>query len=443
MKWHKRPPKPAPMHRRMVWWLLGYLALISLAVFSVGNYVHEHAEHSAWRALLNSELDSIVNHIEHEPHYRWQDSDTLRLFYINGSPTVPESLRTLHPGLHDGVEVNGRASAVMVRETTQLGRLALVLDINDFHELEQFATRWVLLAGVLMIIVTVVMASFGVGRLVRPLSSLARRIDELRPGVPGQRVDVDPRASSELYVIANALNDYLARNEQFVERERIFISTASHELRTPIAVITGASELALGQPEIPDRARQQMQRVHRTAQGVEQLIQLLLVLARDPARLAALGERIPLDLLVPDIIEDHRHLMGDKDLRIEIDGLARVDIVAPLGVVQAAIGNLLRNAIENSGRGTIHIQVSGQAVVTLQDPGLGMSPEEIAAVHARMARGDRNEQSGIGLELIARLCEHLGWALQIEPCVPRGTCVILDLGASLPGRSERPSLPAS
>jgi len=82
-------------------------------------------------------------------------------------------------------------------------------------------------------------------------------------------------------------------------------------------------------------------------------------------------------------------------------------------------------------------------VVTLQDPGLGMSPEEIAAVHARMARGDRNEQSGIGLELIARLCEHLGWALQIEPCVPRGTCVILDLGASLPGRQQRASLPAS
>lgn len=93
-----KPHKPAPLHRRLVWWLLAYLALISVAVFSVGNYVHEHAEHSAWRALLNSELDSIVNHIEHEPHYRWQDSDTLRLFTIDGSDAVPQPLRTLHPG---------------------------------------------------------------------------------------------------------------------------------------------------------------------------------------------------------------------------------------------------------------------------------------------------------------------------------------------------------
>lgn len=423
---------PAPLHRRLLWWLLGYLALISLAVFSVGNYVHEHAEHSAWRALLNSELDSILSHFEHDPHYRWQDSDTLRLYTVDDSPDLPPILRTLHPGLHDGIVINDRSAAVMVRNTERHGRLALALDINDFHELEEFATRWAVLAGLVMILVTVVMASVGVSRLVSPLRSLARHIDGLKPGAPGQRVDVDPRGSSELYVIAAALNDYLARNEQFVERERVFISTASHELRTPIAVITGAAELALEQPGVPERARQQMQRVHRTAQGVEQLIQLLLVLARDPARLASLKEPIALDQLVPDIIEDHRHLLGDKDLRITVSSLARVDIVAPLGVVQAAIGNLLRNAIENSGRGTITLSVSDRAVVTLQDPGEGMSPEEIAAVYARMARGDRNEQSGIGLELIARLCEHLGWLLTLEHSQPRGTRVILDLGASLP-----------
>ena len=423
--------KPGPLHRRLVWWLLAYLGLISVAVFSVGNYVHEHAEHSAWRALLNSELDSIFNHVEHEPHYRWQDSDTLRLFTINDDPALPPVLRTLHPGLHDGVVINERSAAVMVRDTSR-GRLALALDINDFHELEEFATRWVMLAGVVMILVTVLMASIGVSRLVQPLRSLARHIHDLRPGVPGQRVDVDPRGSSELYVIADALNDYLRRNEQFVERERVFISTASHELRTPIAVITGAAELALEQPGVPERARQQMQRVHRSAQGVEQLIQLLLVLAREPTRLAALKERIALDELLPDIIDDHRHLLGDKDLQIELAPLPRVDIIAPLGVVQAAIGNLLRNAIENSGRGQIRLALSEQGVVTLEDPGLGMSPEEIAAVYARLARGDRNEQSGIGLELIARLCEHLGWGLTIEPSDPRGTRVLLDLGASLP-----------
>src|SRR3972149_4158333 len=142
-----RARKPGPLYRRVVWWLLGYLALLSIAVFSVGNYVHEHAEHAAWRALLNSELDSIVEHVEHEPHYRWQDSDTLSLYRFD-AVNLPESLRSLHPGLHDGVMVKGRETAVMVRETQSMGRVALALDISDFHDLEQFATRWVMLAGV-------------------------------------------------------------------------------------------------------------------------------------------------------------------------------------------------------------------------------------------------------------------------------------------------------
>jgi signal transduction histidine kinase len=154
------------------------------------------------------------------------------------------------------------------------------------------------------------------------------------------------------------------------------------------------------------------------------------VLARDPARLIALGERIALDQLVPDIIEDHRHLMGDKDLRIEVDGLAPVEIIAPLGVVQAAIGNLLRNAIENSGGGVIHVRRLAGAVVEIEDPGQGMTPEEISAVYARAARGGTRDGGGIGLDLITRLCAHLGWGLAIASRPGEGTTARLDLGAS-------------
>ena len=86
--------------------------------------------------------------------------------------------------------------------------------------------------------------------------------------------------------------------------------------------------------------------------------------------------------------------------------------MAPLAIVQAAIGNLLRNAIENSDRGEISIALQPDGVVVIEDPGHGMSPEEISAIYARMARGGGREGNGIGLDLIARLCEHLGWILQ-------------------------------
>lgn len=423
--------RPASLRRRMVLWLLAFAAVVSILVFAIGIHVHEHAEHAAWRSLLGSELTAIEEHSARDPGYRWQDSDTLRLYRLDAADGVPDVLQGLHNGLHDNIQVDGRLSAVMVRPSEKMGRLALVLDIEDFHEMESFAERSALLGGIVLIVVTGLAAWLGVSRLVRPLAVLADDIGRLHPGAQAQRIKVARGGSSELYVIADALNDYLERNAQFVERERVFITTASHELRTPLAVISGATELALGNPALPAQARAQMQRVLRTAQDVEQLIQLLLVLAREPARLAALSEPVELDAVIRQVVEDHAHLLGDKQLAVEFEPLAPCTVMAPPGVVRAAIGNLLRNAIESSDSGVVRVALSAAGVATIDDPGHGMSPEEISAIHARLARGTGDDRSeGIGLELIARLCEHLGWRLVFTTRQPQGTRVSLDLGRS-------------
>ena len=418
----------------MVLWLMAFAGVLSLLVFAVGAHVHEHAEHAAWRSLLDSELRAIDVHLARDPGYRWQDTDTLRLYRLEDRAGVPAELQQLDDGLHDGVDVGGRLAAVMVRRTRGLGRVALVLDIDDFHELEAYAERSAVLGGVILVLVTALTAWLGVGRLVRPLAAMAGDIGHLRPEAQGQRVEVARGGSRELHVIADALNDYVQRNRAFVERERVFVSTASHELRTPVAVIIGALELALDTPGGAAGSAAHVQRAYRAARGMEQLLELLLVLARDPVRLAGMSEHVALVPLIEEVVEDHRHLLGDKLLRLELSAAAPCVVLAPPAVVRAAIGNLLRNAIESSDSGTIRITVSPVALVAINDPGHGMSTEEIGALHARLARrGDLEAQDGIGLELVARLCEHLGWRLEFQSLVPRGTRALLDLGASLRG----------
>ena len=206
----------------------------------------------------------------------------------------------------------------------------------------------------------------------------------------------------------------------------MFIDSASHEQRTPIAVNAGPSELALEQEGVPDAARKQMQRVQRTARDVEQLIALLLALAKDPSRLVAASDRFALDELLPDIVEDHRALTRGKQLQLALEPLPRCAIVAPLPIVQAAIGNLLRNAIENSDSGEIRIRLDADATVVIDDPGHGMSPEEISRLYAQVARGGR-DGGGIGLDLISRLCEHLGWRLAFASSPNGGTRTTLRL----------------
>jgi len=425
------------LRRKLLGWLALYLGLLTTVVFGAAQYVHEHAEHAVWWALLDSELDSTLAQFDEDPDYRWQDSDTLSFFSAHHGYPIPEHLVGLTPGLHDEVDIGDQPSAILVRDTAD-GPVILALDITDFEELEGFITRWSLIAGVSMFAITLFMSWIGMNRLVRPLARLAGQIARLKPERSGQRIEIEARASAELAIIASAVNDYIERNDRFFERERAFISTASHELRTPIATIAGASELALSQPDVSPRTRQQLQRIRSTAAGIEHLIRLLLILARDPTRLSALSEPVALDQLLPEIVADHQHLAAGKELSVHIQALASVVILAPVGMVQAAAGNLLRNAIENSDSGVIHLSVSDDAVLTIEDPGHGMPPEQVAAVYARAAKGEFSMRSGIGLDLIQRLCEHLGWQLEIDSTLGQGTRVRLEMARSIMPVSSPP-----
>ena len=415
------------LRQRIIFGLLGYAVLLTIAVFIHGVVVNERAEELVWQSLLGSELEHFLERSHDDPEYRWTDTRTLAL-YDNVAPArLPPSLRDLAPGVHDDVPVYGNERVVLVREVDGR-RLILTLDITELEQREVDMTLTVLGSAAAVIALLAIIIAWGVGFLVRPLSDMAQRIGTLRPDRTGERIEVTHAASAELVVIADALNDYLERNERFVERERAFIDSASHELRTPIAVIAGATELALGQSDVPAAARNQLARIQRTARDVEHLISLLLVLAKDPARLALGSDRVALDQLLPEIVEDHRHLTRDKDLTMVLGALPPSEIVAPVPIVQAAIGNLLRNAIENSDRGEISIRLTEPATVVIEDPGHGMTPEEISTIYARVARGGGDRSGGgIGLDLISRLCEHLGWELDITSPTGGGTITTLDL----------------
>nr|WP_298128776.1 HAMP domain-containing sensor histidine kinase [uncultured Pseudoxanthomonas sp.] len=405
------------LHAQIRRLLGGYAALLAVVIVLV--FADDFLEDRIWKSLLQREIVQHLQRQDADPQYAWQDTASMQLYQLPGRPPPP-GLSMLPQGVHDDFWFGGRENVVLVTRVRGVDYF-VVRDITGIETVEEMLIAGSLLLALVALAVIGVLAARGVRKALRPLSDLAGDIGALSPDHAGQRVVVSPGASSELHVITSALNDYLRRQDAFVERERVFIDTASHELRTPIAIIAGASELALDQPALPAPARQQVQRIHRTARDVERLIALLLALAKDPARLSRSNERVHLHELLPDIIEDHRHLMAGKDLQVVVETLAPCSVSAPLHIVQSAIGNLLRNAIENSDSGEIRVGLDADATVTVQDPGHGMTPEEISRLYAQMARGGGREGGGIGLDLLARLCEHLGWTLSIQSAPGRGT----------------------
>jgi signal transduction histidine kinase len=414
------------LRKRVLLGLLAYVAFATAAVLAYGFIIQEQAERTLWHALLEAEFEHLLANTRRDAGYRWMDTETLALYSSRDGRSMPLALADLEPGLYDEIVVDGQESVVLVRDEDGT-RWALALDITDLERREAWLAATVLTAMLVMVVVLGLGIWWGVDRLLRPLREVAHGIGRLRPDHGAGRIEVDGSASTEVAVIADALNDYLHRNALFVERERAFIDSASHELRTPISVIAGAAELASAQPGMPPTAQHQLARIRRTSHEIERLIALLLVLAKDPQRLAYASDRIDLDQLLPEIVEDYRPMALEKGLTLALMPPPACEIVAPMPVVQAAIGNLLRNAIENSDSGEIAIRLQSGAVVEIVDPGHGMTPEEISTIYARMARGGGREGTGIGLQLISRLCAHLGWRLDIASAPAQGTTARLEL----------------
>ena len=419
--------KRASLRTRILFWLGGYALLLAGGISLHGFLVNEYAERLLWDSLVREEFDRHLERRARDRGYRWIDSASLHLYVDGGGPPAPKVFDGLADGIHDELLMDdGTEVLVLVRHVEGV-RHVLSLDITEMEREEDRLTLFILGSAVTLVLAMGILIAFGLGRALRPLADMARAIAALSPDRSGQRVAIDARASSELVVIASALNDYLQRNERFVERERTFIGTASHELRTPVAVIDGAAEIGLQAGADPGIARHQLLRIQRTARDMKQLIVLLLALAKDPSRLAQAGEPIDLPRLLAEIVDDHLYLTEGKSLRLQLTAPDACSLFAPPGIVRAAIGNLLRNAIEHSGNGTIGITLRPDATVVIRDPGHGMSPEQVSAIYGRLARGGAIEGGGIGLDLIARLCEHLGWRLDIDSDAATGTVATLRL----------------
>ncbi len=422
--------KRSSLRRSIAMGLLGFALLMTAATMGFGYLVHEGAERLVWSTQLQAELDYIAQRRRADPSWSLPADDFMRFYAEAGPVALPPALAELDVGLHDEIDIDGRQFAVMVSGDGK-ERLALALDITELElsERQIAATLAAMSFGMLLLLTPVLL--WGIGRLMRPLSDLSRSIAALEAGAGPKDVAVPHGASTELALVAESLRGYLRRQAQHAERERVFIDSASHELRTPIAVISGAAELLASRVDLPPGARTVAERILATAHSSEQLISLLLVLAKSPEQLAGNSQSIDLGHLLPDIVEDHRHLLRDQQLEVAIGELPSCRVVAPEPVVRAAIGNLLRNGIENSDHGTVHVSLSPEGLVRIEDPGRGMSPEQISAIYSRMARDGQREGQGIGLDLIGRLCEHLGWRLALEPNPAGGTCATLDLAASV------------
>lgn len=329
---------------------------------------------------------------------------------------VPDWLDVLGPGMHDDIAGDGGYYYVL-RQDVDGARFYLTQNIDPLAKLETLFLQSSL-ASLLLGVLLAAAATWVVARIVLgPMVDLANRVTVLDPGQRGVRIG-EVHADREVMMIARSFDRYLEQLDAFVAREQAFTGDVSHELRTPLATIVGAVHLLLEDPGVACEARERLLRIERAAGHMHELTTAMLLLARDPAN--AEREAFPLGPLVQDVVKGYEPLACARglDLRLAINAPAAVK--APHGMVRSVIGNIVGNAVEHAGSGVIEVQLDGREF-RVRDEGPGIPQGETARVFERGYRGAASRGAGLGLALVKRICDHLGWAVDIDSASGKGT----------------------
>ncbi|MGH9055300.1 MAG: sensor histidine kinase, partial [Acidimicrobiales bacterium] len=259
-----------------------------------------------------------------------------------------------------------------------------------------------------------------VGRALRPIEAMRLEVAEVATR-PGSRRVLAPATDDEVGRLARTLNTMLDQLEASSTRERRFVSDASHELRTPIANIRTAIEVALHRPERADWSLVAGEVLAEDARMARLVEELLLLARSDERHLTAAEAPSDLAAVARSVVEERSSAEGPViTLRAE-----PAPVLVPLGYLERVITNLVDNAIRfASARVDVSIERSGVAT-TLQvsDDGPGVPEAERGRVFERFVRLDearaRNHGGfGLGLAIVADLCRAYGGSIEVSEAVP-------------------------
>ena len=244
-----------------------------------------------------------------------------------------------------------------------------------------------------------------------------------------------PRTGSgdELDDLAASLDDAFHRLQTALERQTLFAANASHELRTPTAVVQTAAEVALLGDDDPERLRDALRDIHAASVRMTGVIEALLVLARSgSAAFTDVFEECDLASIARQEVAALGATAADRHLEIVVDAGAVAVLRGDARLLQLLLGNLLRNAIDHSHRpGTIRVGVhqNDETIdVSVRDEGLGIPADALPHVFEHFFRVDasRNRESGgagLGLSLVKAIAELHGASCSITSRIGQGTSV--------------------
>ena len=316
-----------------------------------------------------------------------------------------------------GEDEHYRALALPVEVNDDVvGALVVGQTTEDIDDTLGSLTRIIVIAYPLSLLTAAAIGLFLAQRALGPIDRVTRSVQRISAEDLGQRLDLN-LPDDELGRLAQTFNDMLARLESEFRRQRQFTADASHELRTPLTIMKGEIEVALSRDREAEAYRDVLQAAGEQVNGLIDLVNSLLMLARaDAGQIPFQRETVEVPLAVETAIDQLRPLAEAAGVVLVSDG-PDVSIQADFTLFLQLLFNLLENAIKHTPHGG-SVQVGwsvadGRLRMTVSDTGSGIPPEHLPHIFDRFYRVDSARTSseggaGIGLSICRWITEAHG-----------------------------------
>jgi heavy metal sensor kinase len=330
-----------------------------------------------------------------------------------------------------GVEVRLYSQAVKVQ-----GKVFAVVQVGQplshIHHTLQRLTLILLAIGGVALVLCALSSYWLTGQAFAPIQRLIQTARRIKAGDLRQRVSIPP-ARDEIQFLAVTLNEMLDSLDQMVSRQRRFVADASHELRTPVAVIRNKTSIALLHPQTIEEYATILQGVNTETERLGHLLSDLLALSRgDEGRVKFEQEPVRLDLLAKATVAQTEWLADERSIHLSIQAEQPITIIGDEARFIQVLMNLLDNALHYTpSGGFVQVVVEASqhvAHLIVRDTGVGIAPEHLPHIFERFYRADpardqsSSSNSGLGLAIVDWIVHAHGGNITVESTVKKGSC---------------------
>ncbi len=330
-------------------------------------------------------------------------------------------------GLFEDLEVRNRRIRTFSSRIEVRGQPYTVQVAAPVGELAEALERYRL--TLLLLIPAVLLVASGGGywvsrRALAPVDRIIRDAQSISSQNLQKRLDV-PATGDELQRLSETLNQMLERLDQAFRRVTQFTADASHELRTPVAVIRTTAEIALRRPRSTSDYEAALRDILAQSERTSELIESLLTLAcADAGQHLLQRSRVDVGETIREAVETGRRLAAAKGL--EFTATVEQQGITVVGDGQA-LGRLALILVDNAVKytpvpGTVQLRLDSDgrcAVLEVRDSAIGIPPEHLSQIFERSyradpARGSESGGSGLGLAIAHWIVQHHGGEITVD-----------------------------